>query len=142
MMRRLVPASSQLRAATPPAHSIALHEDGTAVTWGSATQGERDDTPSSGGFVAIACGDSDHSAALRDAVDAYCAVADKYDLTPAQLALAWCYSRKHVTSTIIGATSLDQLRENIEAYEIELPEECLEDVNAIYKNFRDPSKTS
>ena len=36
-------------------------------------------------------------------------------MSPAQMALAWCYSRWFVASTIIGATTLEQLKENIYA---------------------------
>lgn len=46
----------------------------------------------------------------RQAVAEYVKVADKHGLTPSALALAWCDSRWFVASTIIGATSLDQLK--------------------------------
>ena len=76
------------------------------------------------------------------AVAAYAEVARKHGLSPAQLALAWCYSRPWVASTIIGATTLPQLEENIEAYQLEFTDEMNDDVNAVYKEFRDPSKTA
>lgn len=50
----------------------------------------------------------------QQAVGEYVSLAERYELTPAELALAWCYSRAHVTATIIGATSLVQLEENIQ----------------------------
>lgn len=40
----------------------------------------------------------------------YCDIADKYGMTPTELALAWCQSRWFVISTIIGATNLTQLK--------------------------------
>ena len=43
-----------------------------------------------------------------------------------------------MTSTIIGATSMEQLKENLTAFTLELPEEAVEDVNAIYRQYRDP----
>ncbi len=46
----------------------------------------------------------------RDAVSAYVGVAEKHGLTPTQLAIAWVKSRPFVTSTIIGATSMEQLK--------------------------------
>jgi aryl-alcohol dehydrogenase-like predicted oxidoreductase len=46
----------------------------------------------------------------RQAVAEYVKVADKHGLTPSELALAWCDSRWFVASTIIGATSLNQLK--------------------------------
>ena len=79
----------------------------------------------------------------REAVAEYERVAAAYDVTPAQLALKWCYSRPHVASTIIGATSMDQLRENIDAFFLDdLPEGCLDAVADVYSRYRDPSKTS
>jgi aryl-alcohol dehydrogenase-like predicted oxidoreductase len=44
-----------------------------------------------------------------EAVAKYSAVAAEAGMTPAELALAWCASRPHVTSTIIGATSVEQV---------------------------------
>ncbi|MFA9219526.1 MAG: aldo/keto reductase, partial [Sphingomonadaceae bacterium] len=49
------------------------------------------------------------------AVGQYAQLARAHGLTPTQLALAWCYTRWCVASTIIGATSLPQLKENIAA---------------------------
>ncbi len=46
----------------------------------------------------------------KQAVGEYADVAQKHGLTPTQLALAWCKSRWQVTSTIIGATSMEQLK--------------------------------
>lgn len=54
---------------------------------------------------------------VRQAVSEYAAVATKHGLTPSELALAWCHSRWFVASTIIGATSLAQLKENIGAFD-------------------------
>ena len=46
----------------------------------------------------------------KQAVAEYAAVAEKHGLTPTQLALAWCRGKWQVTSTIIGATSMQQLK--------------------------------
>jgi diketogulonate reductase-like aldo/keto reductase len=46
----------------------------------------------------------------RQAVAEYVKVAEKHGLTPSELAIAWCDSRWFMASTIIGATSLDQLK--------------------------------
>lgn len=75
---------------------------------------------------------------VHKAVEAYIQVADKYQLTPAQLALAWCHQFDWVTSTIIGATSMPQLKENIAAFEVELSQEALKEINAIHKQFPMP----
>jgi len=78
---------------------------------------------------------SDSEAATKE----YAAVAQKHGFTPTQLALAWCKSRWFVTSSIIGATSVEQLKENIDAFTLDLSEEALEDIQAIYKRYRDPT---
>lgn len=46
---------------------------------------------------------------------------------------------RFVASSIIGATSITQLRENIEAFDVQLSEEALADVNAVFRRFRDPA---
>lgn len=43
-----------------------------------------------------------------------------------------------MTSSIIGATSLEQLKENLAAFSITLPQEAFDDINAIYRKYRDP----
>ena len=76
------------------------------------------------------------------AVKEYCEVAEKYNLTPTELALIWCYNQQHVASTIIGATSVTQLKENINSYfkSYMLTDEVVNDINNIYKKFRDPAR--
>ena len=74
------------------------------------------------------------------ATKAYCDIATGAGITPTELALSWCYHREHVASTIIGATTLDQLKEDIEAYDIRLNDEVLEGINKVYKKYTDPTK--
>ena len=74
------------------------------------------------------------------AVTAYSEVAASKNMSPAQLALSWCYHREHVASTIIGATSISQLKEDIEAYDIRLDDETLAEINQVYKKYTDPTK--
>merc|ERR1712203_1066700 len=78
---------------------------------------------------------SDSEAATR----AYAELARKHGLSPTELALAWCKQRWCVTSSIIGATSVEQLKENIDAFQVELSEEVLDDIQLIYKRYRDPT---
>ena len=76
------------------------------------------------------------------AVSEYEKIAIKYGLTPTELALAWCYQHPLVASTIIGATSIIQLKENIESYNKKhlITNEVLHDIDEVYKQYRDPSK--
>lgn len=72
------------------------------------------------------------------AIDAYYEVAKKHNLVLTQMALAWVYHFEGVTSTIIGATSLSHLKENIDAYELSLNDEVMSDIAAVIKQFPVP----
>ena len=73
------------------------------------------------------------------AYDEYFNLAKNYNLTMVQLAQSFVNSRPFVTSNIIGATTLDQLKENIDSINIELSEEILEKINIIHNNNPNPS---
>lgn len=70
----------------------------------------------------------------------YTKLARDFGYTPSQLALAWCYSRWFVTSTIIGATNLQQLDENIRATEVKLSDEVIVAINAIHAASANPAQ--
>ncbi|MBC3880579.1 aldo/keto reductase [Undibacterium sp. LX40W] len=70
----------------------------------------------------------------------YTKLARDFGYTPTQLALAWCYSRWFVTSTIIGATTLQQLEENIRATDVKLTEEVIAAINAIHAVASNPAQ--
>ena len=72
------------------------------------------------------------------AVDAYIAVARKHGLTPTQLALAHCNSRSFVGSTIIGATSMSQLAENLMSFNVEWTQELEDEVLAVHTEKPNP----
>jgi aryl-alcohol dehydrogenase-like predicted oxidoreductase len=71
-------------------------------------------------------------------IDSYVSIARKHGIDPAQMAIAFCNQRPFVTSTIIGATSLDQLSVNLGAATLELNEEVLEDIQAVYRRHPIP----
>lgn len=73
--------------------------------------------------------------AANEAVQAYCDLAAKYEMDVAQLALAFCYQRDFVTSTIIGATKMEQLKSNIAAYDIQLSDEILHNIEAVNRKY-------
>ena len=56
-----------------------------------------------------------------------------------QLAQAFVNSRPFVTSNIIGATTMDQLKENVESINIEFTDEKMDRVNEIHNNNPNPS---
>ena len=75
----------------------------------------------------------------RQAVAEYARIAAEAGITPAALALGWCRSRWFVASSIIGATTMEQLKENLEAFDAPpLTDDVLQAINAVYKKFRDP----
>ncbi|MFI5446848.1 aldo/keto reductase [Polaromonas sp. UC242_47] len=69
----------------------------------------------------------------------YNALARTHGLTPTQLALAFCYTKWQVASTIIGVTSVAQLDENLDAWGTTLSSELLAAVDAIRWELRDPA---
>jgi aryl-alcohol dehydrogenase-like predicted oxidoreductase len=71
-------------------------------------------------------------------VDSYVSIAQRHGIDPAQMAIAFCNQRPFVTSSIIGATSLDQLGVNIGAADVDLDAEVLEDIQSVYRNYPIP----
>ncbi|MGO4151868.1 aldo/keto reductase [Cupriavidus sp. YAF13] len=70
----------------------------------------------------------------------YVTLAREHGLSPATLALAWSYSRWFAASTIIGATSLEQLRENIDAWQTPLPEAITAAIARIHAEIHNPAQ--
>jgi len=69
----------------------------------------------------------------------YNALAHSHGLTPAQMALAFCYTNWRVASTIIGVTSLAHLDENIAVWGTRLAPEVLAGIDMIRLEVRDPA---
>ena len=72
------------------------------------------------------------------AIAAYVALAEKHGMTASQLAIAWCDQVDGVTSTIIGATTMEQLQEDIDAFDIEFNDELKGEVAELVKRFTVP----
>jgi aryl-alcohol dehydrogenase-like predicted oxidoreductase len=73
------------------------------------------------------------------AYDEYFNLAKEYNLTMVQLAQSFVNSRPFVTSNIIGATTMEQLIENIDSVNIELSKEIMDKINIIHNNNPNPS---
>jgi len=69
----------------------------------------------------------------------YNALARRHGMTPAQMALAFCYTKWQVASTIIGVTSLAQLDEDLNAWGTQLSSEVLAEIDRIRWDIRDPA---
>ena len=72
------------------------------------------------------------------AVKRYLAVAEKHGLDLAQMALAFVNEQPFVTANIIGATSMEQLKTNIESVNIKLNDDVRRDIAAVYRDYPMP----
>lgn len=73
--------------------------------------------------------------ATRDYVE----LARRHQLEPAQMALAYVNSRPFLSANIIGATDMQQLKNNIASIDLELSEEVLDEIEAIHRRYPNPS---
>jgi aryl-alcohol dehydrogenase-like predicted oxidoreductase len=69
----------------------------------------------------------------------YVELAKQHGLSPAQFALAFVNSRPFVTSNLIGATSLEQLKENIASVEVKLSPEVLAEIDKLHELQPNPA---
>ena len=76
---------------------------------------------------------------VAPAVAAYADLARRHGLTPSQLALAFVYSRWFSASTIIGATSIAQLDENLGALAVHLSAPLLAEINELHLRYTNPA---
>ncbi|MGH8457576.1 MAG: NADP(H)-dependent aldo-keto reductase [Stenotrophobium sp.] len=68
----------------------------------------------------------------------YVALATRHGLDPAQMALAWVNTRPFVISTLIGATSMEQLRSDIASADVALSDEVAKGIEAIHRRYTIP----
>lgn len=79
------------------------------------------------------------SASANVATRKYLAIAEKYGLSLAEMSLAFVNDRPFVTSNIIGASSLEQLKENIGSANISLSKEILSEIDMVHLEIPDPA---
>lgn len=73
------------------------------------------------------------------ATESYCSFADKVGVDPAQMAIKFCDTRPFVTSTIIGATTMDQLETCVDAFDLDWTDKLEEGINEIHQNNPNPA---
>ena len=73
------------------------------------------------------------------ATSRYVALAKEHGLTPAQFALSFVNSRPFVTSNLIGATSMAQLKENIASVDVHLSPDALAQIDALHERQPNPA---
>jgi aryl-alcohol dehydrogenase-like predicted oxidoreductase len=80
-----------------------------------------------------------NSAESWEATARYLAIAENHGLTLAEMSLAFVTQQPFVTSNIIGATSMAQLKENIGSAKIHLSAEILKEINGVHKAISNPA---
>ena len=75
----------------------------------------------------------------KKAIQKYYDLAKENGMSLTTMALSFVNDRSFVTSNIIGATSIDQLKENIDSYKIFLSDELLDKINIIHNNQPNPA---
>ncbi len=74
-----------------------------------------------------------------EATERYSELADEIGLTLTELSLAFTNDRSFVTSNIIGASTLEQLKENIATHKVKLSKEALAAIDAIHEDIPNPA---
>ena len=72
------------------------------------------------------------------AVESYYKIAKKYNLDMSQMSLKFCEIQPFVTSVIIGATTMEQLKTNIESVNVILSNEVIKEINEVQKIYPNP----
>ena len=72
------------------------------------------------------------------AIEKYYEIAKKHQLDFAQMSLKFCEVQPFITSVIIGATTMDQLKINIESVNVNLEEDVINDINEVQKIYPNP----
>ena len=75
---------------------------------------------------------------MKNAVEEYYKISKKYDLDMSQMSIKFCEIQKFMTSVIIGATTMEQLKTNIESVNVKLNNEILKKINDIHKLIPNP----
>lgn len=128
----------------PDMHEIAMAEDIGLLAWsplatgmlsGKYLNGKR---PKGSRWTLLSNGSARDTLQANDAVRAYMAVAKKHRLDVCQMALAFVNSRPFVTSNIIGATTMQQLKTNIDSVDLVLSPEVLADIDEVRRDFPIP----
>jgi len=75
---------------------------------------------------------------LKNAVDEYYKISTKYNLDMSQMSLKFCEIQPFMTSVIIGATTMEQLKTDIESVNVNLTDEIIKEINEIQKIYPNP----
>lgn len=76
---------------------------------------------------------------VDQAIEAYAKIAEKHGLSLVQMSLAFVNQQAFVTSTIIGATTMGQLKENVGSIEVQLSDELISEINEVHEEIPNPA---
>jgi len=72
------------------------------------------------------------------AVEEYYKISKKYNLDMSQMSIKFCEVQDFMTSVIIGATTMEQLKTNIESVKVKLDDEVIKEINEVQKKYPNP----
>ena len=75
---------------------------------------------------------------LKNSVEEYYKISKKYNLDMSQMSLKFCEIQPFMTSVIIGATTMEQLKTDIESVNVKLTDEIIKEINEIQKIYTNP----
>lgn len=121
----------------PDLRELTVHEDCGLLAWSPLTRGMLSGKYANGAKPEGARLTIETRHEHRDKTQTHAAVADyvalakKHNLDPCQMALAFVNQQPFVTSTLIGATSMQQLKSNIDSINLKLSEEVLAEIKVL-----------
>ncbi len=75
---------------------------------------------------------------LKNATEEYCKISEKYNLDMSQMSLKFCEIQPFMTSVIIGATTMEQLKTNIESVNVNLSDDVIKEINKVQTIYPNP----
>ena len=71
----------------------------------------------------------------NNAVEEYYKISKKFELDMSQMSIKFCEMQDFMTSVIIGATTMEQLKTNIESVQVNLDKDVINEINTVQKNI-------
>ncbi len=75
---------------------------------------------------------------MKEAVEDYYKISQKFDLDMSQMSIKFCEVQDFMTSVIIGATTMEQLKTNVESVKVNLDCEVIKEINNVQKKYPNP----
>ena len=75
---------------------------------------------------------------MEEAVEDYYKISQKFDLDMSQMSIKFCEVQDFMTSVIIGATTMEQLKTNVESVKVNLDSEAIKEINNVQKKYPNP----